>query len=100
MIRRPTRSPLFPYTALVLSQAAGPLPEVVAAAVAHGARTGLLRDRDLPDDDRATLAADLRSEEHTSELQSRQYIVCRVLLEEKINPAYQMTNPQLSIYDV
>ncbi|WP_448621849.1 thiamine phosphate synthase [Geodermatophilus sp. URMC 65] len=42
-------------------QAAGPLPGVVADAVAAGARAVLLRDRDLPDDERAALAADLRA---------------------------------------
>jgi thiamine monophosphate synthase len=42
-------------------QAAGPLPEVVAAAVDAGARAVVLRDRDLPDDERAGIAADLRA---------------------------------------
>jgi thiamine-phosphate pyrophosphorylase len=42
-------------------QAAGPLADVVAAAVDAGARAVLLRDRDLPDDERATLAAELRT---------------------------------------
>lgn len=61
---RPTDSTARPPRLLVVTdrtQAAGPLPEVVAAAVAHGARAVLLRDRDLPDDDRAALAADLRT---------------------------------------
>ncbi len=43
------------------TQAAGPLADVVAEAVDAGARAVLLRDRDLPDDDRAALAADLRA---------------------------------------
>ena len=43
------------------TQAAGPLADVVAAAVAAGARAILLRDRDLPDDERAALAAELRA---------------------------------------
>ena len=43
------------------TQAAGPLADVVAAAVDAGARAVLLRDRDLPDDERATLAAELRT---------------------------------------
>jgi thiamine monophosphate synthase len=43
------------------TQAAGPLADVVAAAVAAGARAVLLRDRDLPDDERTALAAELRS---------------------------------------
>ncbi|MGR6966773.1 thiamine phosphate synthase [Geodermatophilus sp. URMC 61] len=43
------------------TQAAGPLADVLAGAVAAGARAVLLRDRDLPDDERATLASDLRA---------------------------------------
>ena len=43
------------------TQAAGPLPDVVAEAVAAGARAVVLRDRDLPTDERAALAAELRS---------------------------------------
>src|SRR3712207_7223102 len=93
MIRRPPRSTLFPYTTLFRSRAFGrferviPLPDGVevdraeawfekavltirlpkmAAAQAHGRRLEITR-----------------SEEHTSELQSRQYLVCRLLLEKK-----------------
>src|SRR3712207_8228181 len=85
MIRRPPRSTLFPYTTLFRSQpgvrdqarsldaGAGelllePQPEVVV---------GHLRPR--------VRAPRPRSEEHTSELQSRQYLVCRLLLEKKKN---------------
>src|SRR3712207_7253792 len=76
MIRRPPRSTLFPYTTLFRSGPAG----------SEGVRLG--RDRLGA---RAVLRADLngqradaqRSEEHTSELQSRQYLVCRLLLEKK-----------------
>src|SRR3712207_6991717 len=85
MIRRPPRSTLFPYTTLFRSPAVGGRGDAlqggpgvveqraqarcgcepgVADAVVHG------RDR-------------VRSEEHTSELQSRQYLVCRLLLEKK-----------------
>src|SRR3712207_9062319 len=86
MIRRPPRSTLFPYTTLFRS-----FPFLVYA-----------RDRDPADDEvfhrvldehqsvdgRPNLAGwidriDRRSEEHTSELQSRQYLVCRLLLEKK-----------------
>src|SRR5947209_13836988 len=66
LIRRPPRSTLFPYTTLFRSAGR-------AAALGLPARAGL-----LPDDKRAA-----RSEEHTSELQSRQYLVCRLLLEKK-----------------
>src|SRR3712207_8830859 len=87
MIRRPPRSTLFPYTTLFRSVRFVPVaedgqgdrvagrvvakgPEKVAVSLHPGVAKG--RD-DVP----------LRSEEHTSELQSRQYLVCRLLLEKK-----------------
>src|SRR3712207_8187241 len=91
MIRRPPRSTLFPYTTLFRSDR----PLVVVAEEderrAHHAREvralveRALRRRAVAEvGDRArALAAELRSEEHTSELQSRQYLVCRLLLEKK-----------------
>src|SRR3712207_8785068 len=82
MIRRPPRSTLFPYTTLFRSKAASaslfpaPMPPVTATA------TGRLRP--LGGVVRGRLFARAgRSEEHTSELQSRQYLVCRLLLEKK-----------------
>src|SRR3712207_7617585 len=85
MIRRPPRSTLFPYTTLFrslnASVAAGPrdLPALPASVGCKGAalRKGPLLRRD------ALAAPAGRSEEHTSELQSRQYLVCRLLLEKK-----------------
>src|SRR3712207_1420566 len=90
MLRRPPRSPLFPYTRL---SGSGPV---------HDAACLACRWRHMPASvgqflslDRAGVAQDLRlafaawlafairSEEHTSELQSRQYLVCRLLLEKK-----------------
>src|SRR2546425_1947394 len=89
MIRRPPRSTLFPYTTLFRSLGITPVLEVADAAVLEE----LVHDADHPDvlgDARqtgaeATDAADdeLRSEEHTSELQSLAYLVCRLLLEKK-----------------
>src|SRR3712207_7507804 len=94
MIRRPPRSTLFPYTTLFRSKA-GPAARRADRALlrpdaAHqprrghfeegadrGADTGHAGEPHLP----RTLP--LRSEEHTSELQSRQYLVCRLLLEKK-----------------
>src|SRR3712207_7190564 len=75
MIRRPPRSTLFPYTTLFRSLH-GWLPRGVRFA--HGRPATTRRDRTVSDGDPAT-----RSEEHTSELQSRQYLVCRLLLEKK-----------------
>src|SRR3712207_7123890 len=79
MIRRPPRSTLFPYTTLFRSS------RVLAAVKAAGDANALVvasagnDGRDI--DSRPTYPA--RSEEHTSELQSRQYLVCRLLLEKK-----------------
>src|SRR3712207_9007639 len=92
MIRRPPRSTLFPYTTLFRSHAGvaaegdlhpglvrelealahlgGDLPRLAGRLGRELARVGLLLHR-------------ARSEEHTSELQSRQYLVCRLLLEKK-----------------
>src|SRR5437764_9766685 len=77
MIRRPPRSTLFPYTTLFrshrgqrLAGSRGHRAGVAPGASAHSAR-------DSP------LAEAVRSEEHTSELQSPMYLVCRLLLEKK-----------------
>src|SRR3712207_8450443 len=86
MIRRPPRSTLFPYTTLFRSPARRDLEvdlqERVRIAVEDGRHAVLLEQRDVlePVD---VLAGGRRSEEHTSELQSRQYLVCRLLLEKK-----------------
>src|SRR3712207_7576510 len=89
MIRRPPRSTLFPYTTLFRSEAGGREDggERVAQVVAHDANELLLElDAALRLLEQAlALGLRLRSEEHTSELQSRQYLVCRLLLEKKKN---------------
>src|SRR3712207_8096818 len=82
MLQRPPRSTLFPYTTLFRSEAdlAGPAPGVPSAgADVHPppAVAGLVLG--VP----VVVLAGERSEEHTSELQSRQYLVCRLLLEKK-----------------
>src|SRR3712207_8592558 len=100
MIRRPPRSALFPYTTLFRSvdvhqlaqlaevladqrevvplvEAADPQDPVPSVAVADPAAQGVPRVGRIGDE------RVLRSEEHTSELQSRQYLVCRLLLEKK-----------------
>src|SRR3989442_8726518 len=72
MIRRPPRSTLFPYTTLFRSQLAG---KTGSPAVAPGAKPATAWPLKLSDGP--------RSEEHTSELQSRPHLVCRLLLEKK-----------------
>src|SRR3712207_8228421 len=95
MIRRPPRSTLFPYTTLFRSELQAPdvgplgqqvdhlldLRAQVEVDALHPHRAGLYLGevQDVVDDVE-------RSEEHTSELQSRQYIVCRLLLEKKKYP--------------
>src|SRR3712207_8841544 len=91
MIRRPPRSTLFPYTTLFRS--GGALEAVVEARPEdHRAHGEEARGQVLGGDDRgrheveslaAPGVAGPRSEEHTSELQSRQYLVCRLLLANK-----------------
>src|SRR2546429_1012199 len=86
MIRRPPRSTLFPYTTLFRSSMfrqaslappwAGPHRQATPAAMAAN---GLVPD----EPHRRTVDVDARSEEHTSELQSRLHLVCRLLLEKK-----------------
>src|SRR3712207_8789579 len=84
MIRRPPRSTLFPYTTLFRS-IAGSSRFATAAKISQAnfqsADTVVLANGRKEAD--ALAAAPLRSEEHTSELQSRQYLVCRLLLEKK-----------------
>src|SRR5258707_11326123 len=85
MIRRPPRSTLFPYTTLFRSPGMERVPASAAPGPGRGGRfsghiscarpqglVGPLGNHNWP-----------RSEEHTSELQSRQYLVCRLLLEKK-----------------
>src|SRR3712207_8829336 len=86
MIRRPPRSTLFPYTTLFRSRAATicqpscavPTALLAAACASAGHSPGVAAPCWNP---WTTVPA--RSEEHTSELQSRQYLVCRLLLEKK-----------------
>src|SRR3712207_6909836 len=83
MIRRPPRSTLFPYTTLFRSEIRAAEREV------DGLTDKLSKRRIKAEDEReykrrlSAARKQLRSEEHTSELQSRQYLVCRLLLEKK-----------------
>src|SRR3712207_7570639 len=90
MIRRPPRSTLFPYTTLfrsrqvALVQRLADQPEVELLEVAQAAVEELGRAGGGAAGEVAGLdEGGARSEEHTSELQSRQYLVCRLLLEKK-----------------
>src|SRR3712207_7022479 len=90
MIRRPPRSTLFPYTTLFRSRHYDVTGNYVDGAADA---SGRFRYADFGPD----VLSDLqRSEEHTSELQSRQYLVCRLLLEKKtdIQPiSYSTSSP-------
>src|SRR2546422_4650235 len=84
MIRRPPRSTLFPYTTLFRSQVA---PGTFRRALRLGERPVAFRPAQLrlhvPELALVQCELALRSEEHTSELQSRLHLVCRLLLEKK-----------------
>src|SRR3712207_8967307 len=93
MIRRPPRSTLFPYTTLFRSRG------IVEVALRER-RIGFVVDgwdEDLHEQEVKlfALSGARRSEEHTSELQSRQYLVCRLLLEKKKNSFLHRTSSHL-----
>src|SRR5258707_1761277 len=97
MIRRPPRSTLFPYTTLFRSVPALRVDDRRAEDLA------LRVDDDLGEvilplavADRPVVVVEMRSEEHTSELQSRQYLVCRLLLETK-KQTHQAVTGSISI---
>src|SRR5438445_4532446 len=87
MIRRPPSSTLFPYTTLFRSTAAIASSGTVRNAMSTRSATSCGAQARAPGTRFASARAEatlrLRSEEHTSELQSRQYLVCRLLLEKK-----------------
>src|SRR3712207_7935932 len=87
MIRRPPRSTLFPYTTLFRSLDAALLVLLAVRLLFVLPREGLVgarRELERGDEkEEGQQERQRRSEEHTSELQSRQYLVCRLLLEKK-----------------
>src|SRR3712207_8146973 len=101
MIRRPPRSTLFPYTTLFRSESGPKFSRCRPSAEQRSPTLQMTRRAELvdtprplarpPGDNRTRrsrappASLDPRSEEHTSELQSRQYLVCRLLLEKKKN---------------
>src|SRR3712207_7816011 len=82
MIRRPPRSTLFPYTTLFRSPGDGP-DNRTDDRTGRGPGAGADPPQPGTGLDAARRRRAARSEEHTSELQSRQYLVCRLLLEKK-----------------
>src|SRR5256885_11727128 len=82
MIRRPPRSTLFPYTTLFRSKVTLPLIAALAR-MAPAERRVVARLMDTPEPSDEIVAEAMRSEEHTSELQSPCNLVCRLLLEKK-----------------
>src|SRR3712207_7138316 len=102
MIRRPPRSTLFPYTTLFRSVSAINLKRILPDVPPSGFCSILYSQTDVPGLSRtqwpyANLAS-VRSEEHTSELQSRQYLVCRLLLEKKNTIPYYSLLSYLSSF--
>src|SRR3712207_8762773 len=96
MIRRPPRSTLFPYTTLFRSTSHG----VLARCQTHACYAATLYEgepEDRPGDSGSRYdSSNPRSEEHTSELQSRQYLVCGLLLEKKnCRPVHESTRCSL-----
>src|SRR3712207_8764088 len=101
MIRRPPRSTLFPYTTLFRSKLADASEwvtyytrtengEVVYEDSWNTEYGALIDDKGKKIPIPEVPVAEVRSEEHTSELQSRQYLVCRLLLEKKIHTVYSL----------
>src|SRR2546429_2936132 len=96
MIRRPPRSTLFPYTTLFRSPG-----RLMATLTYRDALNQALRE-EMQRDPNVFLMGEERSEEHTSELQSRLHLVCRLLLEKKkknksqMKTTVSMTSPTLA----
>src|SRR3712207_7800902 len=93
MIRRPPRSTLFPYTTLFRSPLSRPKrsrPKVAITPCDNSSCCEATSSKDRYRKMKERIAQCRRSEEHTSELQSRQYLVCRLLLEKKKHILYKI----------
>src|SRR3712207_7108621 len=102
MIRRPPRSTLFPYTTLFRSgvRVRDHLLDAVLLELRLRPRDELVRGEGVQLDPAMAQEGDLRlgrSEEHTSELQSRQYLVCRLLLEQKKHVSAQVLTTHIQL---
>src|SRR5258708_27142215 len=97
MIRRPPRSTLFPYTTLFRSDNAGATGQANVVTMAGTWAKGLFNSTEYTSRSRL-LPHDFvyRSEEHTSELQSPDHLVCRLLLEKKKPDSARHTTPTTS----
>src|SRR3712207_7953868 len=99
MIRRPPRSTLFPYTTLFRSNLSQSTNDVYPTAIKLAMHSGItvlreaMRELAAAFHERGDAFASFRSEEHTSELQPRQYLVCRLLLEKKSYLCYTSSFP-------
>src|SRR2546422_4729760 len=92
MIRRPPRSTLFPYTTLFRSAVANTGSNTISVLLGNGDGTFQAAQTFAAGASPwSVTAGDFRSEEHTSELQSRLHLVCRLLLEKKKNPPDDQT---------
>src|SRR3712207_8273043 len=92
MIRRPPRSTLFPYTTLFRSRTPTPPRSGRCRTASPTPTTAASSPTPAPS------LRYLRSEEHTSELQSRQYLVCRLLLEKKTKPLTRLLKQKHSTF--
>src|SRR3712207_7309103 len=96
MIRRPPRSTLFPYTTLFRSEPVDDRDVRLQPLAREGAEDATAADDQVGrlvsagNGQSTRQARHARSEEHTSELQSRQYLVCRLLLEKKKNKIHEI----------
>src|SRR2546426_7798209 len=100
MIRRPPRSTLFPYTTLFRSRVLQDLHEGLQPGIQDGGQSRRILGHPPEPDLREQLGngvRPLRSEEHTSELQSPCNLVCRLLLEKKKKKEHKVSSPQWKV---
>src|SRR3712207_7621797 len=100
MIRRPPRSTLFPYTTLFRSRGRGVWRNLTARSSSAAGETRSTSISTVPGRPCCTGMGEERSEEHTSELQSRQYLVCRLLLEKKKKNNTKIRCKNMRKYDI
>src|SRR5947209_14802127 len=97
MRRRPRKAPLFPYTTLFRSTSPPSSNDASPSCPPTGCCSPHLAGTGRAGRTTAATSSTPRSEEHTSELQSRQYLVCRLLLEKKKQTAHASQKPKTNI---